>query len=214
MPGEGKTFTSMNLGAVWAVANKKTVILELDLRKPKISRALGLLDKKGISNYMVGDVVKEDLAVKVTNANNLYVVPAGPVPPNPSELLLDNKIEELFTFLRATFDVIIIDSAPVGLVSDAKVLSKYSDSTVFVVRQAYTPRKNLESIDEVYTKGSFPNVNLLVNDVRLSGSNSYYGYGSGTGHGYGYNYNFSYNYGYSESAGKGFWQKITSRLQK
>lgn len=210
MAGEGKTFTSMNLGAVWAVANKKTVILELDLRKPKISRAVGLLNRKGISNYIVGDVMKEELPVKLSNADNLYIVPAGPVPPNPSELLLDEKIAELFAYLKTIFDIIIIDSAPVGLVSDAKVLSKYADSTVFVVRQGFTPRKRLENINEVYVTRSFPNVNLLVNDVKMGGANSYYGYG----YGYGYNYNMSYNYGYSEVEKKSLWQKITGFFGK
>src|SRR5205085_2057048 len=181
--GEGKTFTSMNLGAVWAVANKKTVILELDLRKPKISKALGLLDRKGISNYIVGDIQKEQLPVKVSSTDNLYIVPAGPVPPNPSELLLDEKIEQLFNYLKSVFDIIIIDSAPVGLVSDAKVLSKYADSTVFVVRQRYTPKKMLENLDEVYVGKAFPNLNLLVNDVKMGGSGSYYGYGYSSGYG-------------------------------
>ncbi|MCW3108668.1 MAG: hypothetical protein JWQ09_3174 [Segetibacter sp.] len=212
MAGEGKTFTSMNLGAVWAVANKKTVILELDLRKPKISKALGLLDKKGISNYIVGDVQKEELPVEVTSTPNLYIVPAGPVPPNPSELLLDDKIKVLFNYLKANFDIIIIDSAPVGLVSDAKVLSAYADSTVFVVRQRYTPKKRLENINEVYVGKAFPNVNLLVNDVKMGGANSYYGYGYG--YGYGYNYNMSYNYGYSEEVKKSIWQKITAIFYK
>jgi capsular exopolysaccharide synthesis family protein len=214
MAGEGKTFTSMNLGAVWAVANKKTVILELDLRKPKISKALGLLDRKGISNYIVGEVQKEDLPVSVNQVNNLFVVPAGPVPPNPSELLLDTKIEELFTYLKSNFDIIIIDSAPVGLVSDAKVLSRYSDSTVFVVRQGYTPRKRLESINEVYINKLFPNTNLLVNDVKMGGASSYYGYGYGYSYGYGYNYNMSYNYGYSDDVKKTIWQKIKGMWKK
>lgn len=214
MAGEGKTFTSMNLGAVWAVANKKTVILELDLRKPKISKALGLLDRKGISNYIVGDVKMEELPVKITNTENLFIVPAGPIPPNPSELLLDEKIGHLFGYLKSNFDIVIIDSAPVGLVSDAKVLSKYADSTVFVVRQRYTPRKRLENIDEVYVGKTFPNVNLLVNDVKLSGANSYYGFGYGYGYGYGYNYSMSYNYGYSETTKKSLWQKITGPFSK
>ncbi len=211
MPGEGKTFTSMNLGAVWAVANKKTVILELDLRKPKISRALGLLDKKGISNYIVGDVQKSDLPVQIKATPNLYIVPAGPVPPNPSELLMDEKIDELFTYLRANFDIIIIDSAPIALVSDAKVLSRLADTTVFVVRQRYTPRKQLENINDIYVGKAFPHVNLLVNDVKMSGLNSYYGYAYGYGYGYGYGQNLSYDYGYSETdKKKTWWQKFTN----
>jgi capsular exopolysaccharide synthesis family protein len=216
MAGEGKTFTSMNLGAVYAVANKKTVILELDLRKPKISKALGLLDRKGISNYIVEDVSKEDLPVAVKNTENLYIVPAGRVPPNPSELLLNEKIAVLFAYLKENFDVIIIDSAPVGLVSDAKVLSKFADATVFIVRQRYTPKKRLENINEIYINQSFANVSLLVNDVRMTGVNSYYGHGYGFGYGYGYDfsYNLSYNYGYTNATDEKWWKKMTKRFTK
>ncbi len=112
MAGEGKTFTSMNLGAVWAVANKRTVILELDLRKPKVSKALGLSAARGISNYMLGDVTMQELPVMVNE--RLYVVPAGPIPPNPSELLLDPKIDELMAYLRLHFDCIIINFSASG----------------------------------------------------------------------------------------------------
>lgn len=200
MAGEGKTFTSMNLGAVWAVANKKTVILELDLRKPKISKALGLLDRKGISNYIIGDASKEELPVMVKSTINLYVVPAGPIPPNPSELLLDEKIDQLFEYLKTQFDIIIIDSAPLGLVSDAKVLSRFADSIVYVVRQRYTPKKQMVFVDELYQSKTFTNISLLVNDVRMEGYNSYYGYGYGYSYGYGYGSKFNYSvpYGYLE----------------
>jgi signal-transduction protein with cAMP-binding, CBS, and nucleotidyltransferase domain len=87
----------------------------------------------------------------------------------------------LFNYLKENFDVIIIDSAPVGLVSDAKVLSKFADSTVFIVRQRYTPKKRLENINEIYTTQSFANVSLLVNDVKMAGVNAYYGHGYGFG---------------------------------
>ncbi len=202
--GEGKTFTSMNLGAIWALANKKTVILELDLRKPKISRSLDLLKQKGISNYIIGDARKEELPVPVKNISNLYVVPAGPVPPNPSELLLDEKIKELFTYLKENFDIIIIDSAPLGLVSDAKVLSRFADAIVFIVRQRYTPKKQLNLVNELYVKKTFSNLCLLVNDVKLTGAKSYYTYG----YGYGYGSNMSYNYAYSENDKQSPWRRL------
>ena len=202
--GEGKTFTSMNLGAVWALANKKTVILELDLRKPKISRSLDLSDKKGISNYIIGEASKEELPVLIKNTKNLYVVPAGPVPPNPSELILDEKIADLFTYLKANFDIIIVDSAPLGLVSDAKVLSRFADSVVFIVRQRYTPKKQLEFINELYIKKTIPNLCLLINDVKLTGINSYYT----AGYGYGYGSNMAYNYSYSENDTQTWWQRL------
>jgi len=202
--GEGKTFTSMNMGAVWALANKKTVILELDLRKPKISQSLNLINKKGISNYIIGDVSKEELSVPVENMNNLYVIPAGPIPPNPSELLLDEKISELFSYLKANFDIIIIDSAPLGLVSDAKVLSRFADAVIFIVRQRYTPKKQLEFINELYVKKTFSNLSLLVNDVKLNGVNSYYSYG----YSYGYGNSMSYNYAYSENDKQSWWRRL------
>jgi capsular exopolysaccharide synthesis family protein len=192
MAGEGKTFSSMNVGAVWAVANKRTVILELDLRKPKISKALGLTHRSGITNYVVGQATKEELAVPVEGSPNLYIVPAGPIPPNPSELLLDPRMDDLFAYLKSNFDLVVIDSAPIGLVSDAKILSRFADTTLYVVRQRYTLKKQMEFVDDLYTKKTLPNMSLLVNDVKIGGANSYYGYGYGYGYGYSYN-SYAYN---------------------
>jgi capsular exopolysaccharide synthesis family protein len=205
MAGEGKTFSSMNVGAVWAVANKRTVILELDLRKPKISKALNLIHRKGITNYIVGQATKEELAVPVEGSSNLYIVPAGPIPPNPSELLLDPRMGELFTYLQANFDLVVIDSAPVGLVSDAKILSQFADSTLYVVRQRYTLKKQMEFIDDLYTKKTLPNMSLVVNDVKIGGANSYYGYGYGYGYGYSYN---SYAYSNAAVQKQKWWQRL------
>lgn len=202
--GEGKTFTSLNLAAVWALADKKTVILELDLRRPKISASLDLLNEKGISNYIVGDVTKEQLPVSVKSTKNLYVVPAGPVPPNPSELLLNHKIEELFTYLRANFDLIIIDSAPLSLVSDARILSRFADTTIFIIRQQYTPKKMLDFINDLYVKKTFANLCLLVNDVKIKGANSYYGYGYSSSYGFSNSLSYIYSEGYKQS----WWQRL------
>lgn len=204
--GEGKTFCSMNMAAVWAVAGKKTVILELDLRKPKVSRALGLQRDIGITNYILGNAKKEDLPQPNADVPNLYIIGAGPIPPNPSEMIMDNKMDELFTYLRANFDIIIIDSAPVGLVSDSKILSKYADATLFVVRQRYTVKKQIGFVDDLYKNKVLPNMGLIVNDVKIGGANSYYGYGYGYGYGYSYNYNYSYSYGEAEK--KTFVQKF------
>ncbi|TDH23285.1 polysaccharide biosynthesis tyrosine autokinase [Segetibacter sp. 3557_3] len=185
--GEGKTFTSMNIGAVWAVANKKTVILELDLRKPKISAALQLENYKGISNYMLGQVTVEQLPIPVKGIDNLYIIPAGPIPPNPSELLMDSKIDDMFAYLKKNFDLIVIDSAPIGLVSDTKILSRFADATLYIVRQRYTLKKQMGFIEDLYKGQVLPSMGLLVNDVKMTGLSSYYGYG----YGYGYGYNYS-----------------------
>ncbi len=193
--GEGKTFCSMNMAAVWAVAGKKTVILELDLRKPKVSKALSLQRDIGISNYVIGGAKKEDLPQPLSEVPNLFVIGAGPIPPNPSELIMDTKMDELFTYLRANFDVIIIDSAPVGLVSDSKILAKYADATLYVVRQRYTVKKQIAYVDDLHKNKVLPNMGVIVNDVKIGGTDSYYGYGYGYGYGYSYNYNYSYSYG-------------------
>jgi tyrosine-protein kinase Etk/Wzc len=193
--GEGKTFCSMNMAAVWAVAGKKTVILELDLRKPKISKALSLQRDIGLTNYILGNAKKEDLPQPNSEVPNLYIIGAGPIPPNPSEMIMDSKMDELFTYLRANFEIIIIDSAPVGLVSDSKILAKYADATLYVIRQRYTVKKQLAFVDDLHKNKILPNMGLIVNDVKIGGANSYYGYGYGYGYGYSYNYNYSYSYG-------------------
>jgi capsular exopolysaccharide synthesis family protein len=205
MGGEGKTFSSMNVGAVWGVANKRTVILELDLRKPKISKALNLTHRSGITNYIVGQATKEELPVKVENASNLFIVPAGPIPPNPSEILLDPKMDELFAYLKENFDFIVIDSAPVGLVSDAKILNRFADITLYIVRQRYTLKKQVEFIDDLYAKKTLKNMSLIVNDVKIGGANSYYGYGYGYGYGYSYN---SYAYNNAAATKDSWWRRL------
>ncbi|MEO6070833.1 MAG: polysaccharide biosynthesis tyrosine autokinase, partial [Chitinophagaceae bacterium] len=127
--GEGKSFISTNIGSVMALAGKRTIILEFDIRKPKILTHLGMTKKPGLTNYLLGKVTLQDLPVSVPEQENLFVLPCGPVPPNPAEMLLDEKLADLFVYLRQNFDVIIMDTAPAGMVSDAITLSKYADCT-------------------------------------------------------------------------------------
>lgn len=199
--GEGKTFCSMNLAAVWGIAGKKTVILELDLRKPKIAKSLGLINEKGITHFLTGQVAPETLPLKIPNTDNLYIVPAGIIPPNPSEMIMDPRMAEFISYLKTQFDVIIIDSAPVGLVSDSKIIATLADATIYIIRQRFTVKKQLPFINELYTQQLLPNVGILVNDVKIGGINSYYGYGYGYGYGYSYNYSYNYKYG-SETENK------------
>lgn len=193
--GEGKTFCSMNLAAVWGIAGKKTVILELDLRKPKIAKSLGLINEKGITHFMLGQVNAEDIPIPIPNTENLYIVPAGIIPPNPSEMIMDPRMGEFISYLKTVFDLIIIDSAPVGLVSDSKIIAQLADATIYIVRQRFTVKKQLPFINELYTQNLLPSIGILVNDVKIGGINSYYGYGYGYGYGYSYNYSYNYRYG-------------------
>lgn len=188
--GEGKSFISTNLGAVMSLANKKTIILELDIRKPKILAHLNIPKKPGITNFMLGKVKAEDLPIPVTSYDNLYVLPCGPIPPNPAELLLEPKLEELFIYLKANFDVIIIDTAPVGMVSDAMALSRFADASLYIVRQGHTFKKQISLINEFNEQGKLPKISIIMNDVKQQLGYGYYGYGR-----------YGYGYGYSEKSG-------------
>ncbi|HTD94332.1 MAG TPA: polysaccharide biosynthesis tyrosine autokinase, partial [Chitinophagaceae bacterium] len=191
--GEGKSYISTNMGAVLALAGKKTIILEFDIRKPKVLSGLGMRKKEGISNYLVGKAELKDLVTPVPEIDNLFVLACGPIPPNPSELLLDIKVEEMFEWLRQRFDVIVIDTAPVGMVSDAMTLGKFADCTLYLVRQGHTYKKQVTLIDEVYKEKKLPKVNIVINDVRIKPGYGYYGYGR-YGYGYGYGQGKKGNY--------------------
>lgn len=141
--GEGKSYVSSNLGAVMALANKKTIILELDIRKPKILTHLNIPKQPGIINFILGKISVEELPILVEGYENLYVIACGPIPPNPAEILLDQKLNELFNYLKQNFDFIIIDTAPIGMVSDAMALSRFADATLYIVRQNYTYKKQI-----------------------------------------------------------------------
>ncbi|HEY4062582.1 MAG TPA: polysaccharide biosynthesis tyrosine autokinase [Puia sp.] len=184
--GEGKSFISTNIAAVMALAGKKTVIMEFDIRKPKIVSGLDLKRKMGITNYIIGRASFDDLLVKVDEVDNLYVIPCGPIPPNPAELLIDPLLDDLMKEVIRRFDVVIMDTAPIGLVSDAMNLSRYADCTLYIIRQGHTFRKQLHMVDELYSENKLPKLSLLLNDVKAEGG--YYG-------GYGYGYYGGYSYG-------------------
>jgi tyrosine-protein kinase Etk/Wzc len=207
--GEGKSFLSTNVGAVLALAGKKTVILEFDIRKPKVLSGLNMPKGPGITNYLVGKSENlKELIRQVPDQDNLFVLGCGPIPPNPSELLLSTRVDDMFAWLRGNFDVIIIDSAPVGMVSDAQTLSKFADSTLYLVRQGHTFKKQVVLIDEFYRENKLPKVAIIINDVKMKAGYGYYGYGR-YGYGYGYGYGSYYE---EEHPPKNFFEKVLSWL--
>jgi len=189
--GEGKSFVSTNMASVMALAGKKTVLLEFDIRKPKVLSGLGMSKGPGITNFLVGKAALPDLIKPVTDQENLFVLGCGPIPPNPSELLLGQRVDEMFEWLRNNFDVIIIDTAPVGMVSDAMTLSKFADCTLYLVRQGHTFKKQIVLIDEFYKEKKLPKVSIIINDIKMKAGYGYYGYGR-YGYGYGYGYGSYY----------------------
>jgi tyrosine-protein kinase Etk/Wzc len=207
--GEGKSYVSTNMGAVLALAGKKTVILEFDIRKPKILSGLGLTKGSGITNFLIGKVDNlADVIRPLPGNENLYILGCGPIPPNPSELLLDPKLDEMFEWLQKNFDVVLVDTAPVGMVSDAMTLSKYADCTLYLVRQGHTFKKQVALIDEFYTENKLPKVSIIINDVKLKPGYGYYGYGR-YGYGYGYGYGSYYE---EETPPKGIIDRLLDKL--
>ena len=204
--GEGKSYVATNMGAVLALAGKKTVILEFDIRKPKLLSGLGIQKGPGITNFLVGKASLENLIRPVPDQENLFILGCGPVPPNPAELLLDPKMEELFIWVKANFEVILVDTAPVGMVSDAMTLSKFADSTLYLVRQGHTFKKQIALIDEFYVGNKLPKISIVINDVKIKAGYGYYGYGR-YGYGYGYGYGSYYE---EEKPPPNFFEKLLS----
>ena len=179
MSGEGKSFVTSNIGVALAISGKKTVLLELDLRKPKVSQYLELVNKTGLSNYLIGKAEIKDIIQLSGLHSNFFVVGSGPIPPNPSELLIHDEIETLIEYLRANFDEILIDTPPVGLVTDAQILARLADATTYVVRQDVTFKHQIKNLNDLYVNQKFPKLNVILNGIKLGTS---YGYGYGYGY--------------------------------
>jgi tyrosine-protein kinase Etk/Wzc len=205
MSGEGKTFFSINMGATLALAGKKVIILEFDLRKPRLLTDMGLSSSKGITNYLVSESMNVDELIKtVPDFPGLYVMGSGEIPPNPSELILNGRTVSLFTRLREEYDHIIIDSPPAGLIADAYNLSSFADRTLYMVRYNYTLKSQLNIVKDLYEKKSLINMMLILNDGRKK---NIQGYG-----GYGYSYTYS-GYGTDEPELSSI-QKLFKRKRK
>jgi capsular exopolysaccharide synthesis family protein len=177
--GEGKSFISINLAISLSLIRKKVVLLEFDLRKPMISKMLGIPREPGITNFLVGKTGLPEMLRPVPGNDHLFILPAGVIPPNPTELILSGRLQELLTSLKTMFDYVIIDTAPVGIVTDARLLAPFTDATLYVVRQHVTPRLHLKMIDELYRNREAGKVNIVFNGVKPRGVNT---------HGYGYGY--------------------------
>lgn len=187
--GEGKSFISANLAISLALTDKKVVLLELDLRKPKLSHLFNVSREVGLTNYFIGNK-EADHIIKSTEINkNLFIIPSGAIPPNPSELILNGRLEELLKYLDTIFDYIIIDTAPVSPVTDAYLISPMSDATLYIVRHGVTPKMYIKKLDDNSRMSTLKNMAIIFNGVKNRGLGSYaygYGYGNGDSNSYGY----------------------------
>ncbi|MFT7330853.1 MAG: capsular exopolysaccharide synthesis family protein, partial [Roseivirga sp.] len=175
--GEGKTFVSINMATVFALSGKKTILVGLDLRKPKIFGDFDIDNEEGVVNYLIGQKTIEEIIIP-SKIENLDIITSGNVPPNPSELIMNSANEELMEYLKKNYEYIILDTPPVGLVADAFELVKYADVTLYVVRQGFTQKGMMKMINDKYAKKEVSNISIILNNFKIKSS---YGYGYGYG---------------------------------
>lgn len=202
--GEGKSFITINLAGIISMLDLKVVILDLDLRKPKLHLSFDTGNDKGISTYLVGQSKLDDILFE-TESENLKIIPSGPIPPNPAELVQSPRMDELLDKLSERFDYVIIDTPPIGLVTDGSSLIKKSDVTLYVIRADYSKRSFAQMPDQMVDEHQFQNLYIVFNSVNAL-SRRYGGYGYKV-----------YNYGYYsddpvQAPAWQFWKKI--RLPK
>lgn len=179
-PGEGKSFISVNLAASFAITGKRVVLLGMDIRNPQLGNYLGLKHNAGITNFLADPSLSIDsIIMSSPRVQGCDVILAGPVPPNPSELLSSAAVDKLFAELRERYDYIIIDSAPSGMVSDTLSLGHVADMTLYVTRADYTLRRDVTFVNNLSTDNRLPRIALVLNGVPMRAKAYGYGYGYG-----------------------------------
>ena len=191
LPGEGKSFITTNLGLSLALMGKRTVVITADMRKPRLHKAFGITGNTGLSQILVGKLPWKEAALH-TQFEHLDIVPPGPIPPNPAELLLNGNFAKMIEEMRKEYDYILIDTPPLGLISDAEIMADYADLSLFVVRHDHSLKEAVEKIlGPIKEDSKFWPSAVVFNGLKTRGMTRYgrgYGYGGGYGAGYGYSY--------------------------
>lgn len=205
--GEGKTSIASNLGTSIAFIGKKVLIIGLDIRKPRLAKLFKLSDENmGISNFFTrrpDDYEYLDSLIQNSGISpNLDILPAGPIPPNPAELLEKENLGSAINYLKKKYDYVLLDTAPIGLVSDTLTIGRHADLTLYVVRANYTLKADMNLVNNLSIEKRLPNINIVLNGTVAENNNySYRRYGGYT-YGKGYGYSYGYGYGYGNEAGK------------
>ena len=188
VPGEGKTFVSVNTAVSFALSEKKILLIGMDIRNPKLAIDMNFPKGNGLTAYLSGNEPDwKKLLASVKEFPNLDILQAGIIPPNPNELLMKPVLKELLDEARELYDVIVVDSAPIGVVSDTFLLASYVDATVYVTRENVTPKNAIMFVNEVYHDKKLPNMYMVINGVEPSKNKGRYG-----------RYGYGYTYGYGE----------------
>ncbi len=205
-PGEGKSFTAANLAVSFAFMERKTLIVGMDIRKPALNKIFSLpKDSLGITRYLASPKGVDVLSLCCQSAvsPNLYVLPVGDIPPNPTELVARRSLDEAFGILRRHFDYIIIDSAPIGVVTDTRLISRVADICLYICRADFTRKGDFELINDLKHDKKMPTICTLVNGIDMDKRKNGYYYGYGKYGRYGkYAYGKKYGYGYGYGKGK------------
>lgn len=203
MAGEGKSYIATNLAMACAISGKKVCVVDIDLRKMATSRFFKLRGKKGMSEYLAGQETDLDSLIQTTPYENVSVLPGGVIPPNPAELLMSERFDQVIEHLRSKFDFVILDNPPLGIVADTGIANRVADITLYVVRVGTLDRRQLPAIQDVYNSNQLRNMAIVLTDINYEMLNYSMGY-TGYGKYYGYRYygHTYYNYYASYSEGE------------
>ena len=191
-PGSGKTFITINLAKSLAIKGKKVLVIDLDLRRASLSSLIAS-PRVGISNYLSGQIENfSEIVVRGKLYPQLDIIPVGTIPPNPTELLFDQHLEQMLNTLKSEYDCIFLDCPPVEIVADASIINKFSDMMLFVVRAGLLERNMLPEIENFYVDQKYKNMSVILN-----GTSDAYGH-----YGYRYGYRYGYHYGYGNGYSK------------
>ena len=202
-PGEGKSFVAGNLATSLAFLGKKVVIVGMDIRKPGLNRVFSLSSRAhGITNYLSNpeEVKLLDMIQHSDVSPNLDILPGGPVPPNPTELVTRDVLDSAISQLCDKYDYVILDTAPIGMVPDSAIIGRVADILIYVCRADFTPKSGFEYINVLKSDKKFPKLATVLNGIDMTQRKHSYGYGYGRKYGYGRGY--GYGYGYGEADGK------------
>lgn len=204
MSGEGKTFIASNLAVSLALLGKKVIIVGLDIRKPGLNKVFHIPHKeRGITQYLSAPQSTDlrSMVLPTDISANLSVLPGGAVPPNPTELLARQSLADAIDILKKEYDYIVLDTAPIGMVTDTQLIARVADASIYVCRADYTHKNDYRLINELYNNKRLPNLCTVINglDMTKKKYGYYYGYGKyGKYYGYGKKYGYGYGYGYGE----------------
>lgn len=206
MSGEGKTFIASNLAVSLALLGKKVIIVGLDIRKPGLNKVFRIHHKeKGITGFLSAPQSTDLRSMILTSevSNNLHVLPGGAIPPNPTELLARKSLDDAIELLKKDYDYVVLDTAPIGMVTDTQLIARVADISVYVCRADYTHKNDYQLINELYANKRLPGLCTVINglDMKKKKYGYYYGYGKyGRYYGYGKKYGYGYGYGYGDTS--------------